>query len=641
MRSLLRVSPMGVLLIGEDHTIRELNEPALELLGYSREELIGQHPQLFHPGHDAFERTLGSSGSGSCSAETLCILKDGRPLTLKLTAALIDPDAPGCGYALTLLKSAFGDPVDEPFFARIFDQIPDAVGLTRATDNTFAEINQAFEDLFGYSREELIGHTSLELGLWEHPEDHDHLVAAVKDTPLVRGLEFRMRKKDGHSFIAAFTAREIKQDGKTLRLVILNDTTEHRNIENALRESEAHLEAAQAHAHMGSWTLDLGLNRDFWSKQMYRLFDLEPAPFPPTFQDYLELVHPDDRATVTEAFQLSVQTGVTTTREYRTNPARCTPRVLENTVCADCDAQGKPLHLSGTIQDITERKHIENALRESEAHLEAAQSHAHIGSWTLDLGLDQGFWSKENYRLFDLKPSPHPPCFRDYLELVHPSDRTAVEDGFRQVVQSGLATTMEYRTNPAKCSPRVLEIAICAETDDHGKPLGLSGTIQDITERKRIENALRESEKRTKLLLENSNDLFLIIDAEGNFKEAMGPVKTILGYEPQELIGQNGLDNIHPQDLPQAAAILRDAIANPGIAYRSEYRYRHKDGSWIPFETVGVNWIQDPDIQGVILNCRDVGQRKAAEASLRLSEMRLEAAQAQAGIGSWEFDPTT
>ncbi|HNX95667.1 MAG TPA: PAS domain S-box protein, partial [Holophaga sp.] len=164
---------------------------------------------------------------------------------------------------------------------------------------------------------------------------------------------------------------------------------------------------------------------------------------------------------------------------------------------------------------------------------------------------------------------------------------------------------------------------------------------QDITERKRIENALRESEKRTKLLLENSNDLFLIIDEKGCYKAAMGPVKAILGYEPHELIGQNGLDNIHPQDLPQAGATLRDAIANPGIAYRSEYRYHHKDGSWIPLETVGVNWIQDPDIQGILLNGRDISQRKAAEASLRLSEMRLEAAQAQAGIGSWEFDPTT
>lgn len=510
---MLRASPMGVLLLGDDHTIHEINEQALELLGYSREELIGEQPRLFHPGHDTFERALEASGARPCSAEAICIRKDGRSQSLKITGALVDPDAPGRGYALTLLERGPQDSIDEPYFARIFDQIPDAVCLTRVTDNTFAEINQAFEDQFDYSRGELIGRTSLELGLWEHPEDQDRLVAAIQDTPLVRGLEFRMRKKDGHSFIASFTAREIERDGNTLRLVILNDTTEHRNIENALRESEAHLEAAQSHAHMGSWTLDLGLNRGFWSKQMYRLFDLEPAPFPPAFQDYLELVHPDDRAAVREAFQQVVQSGITSTREYRTNPARCTPRVLENTVCADSDAQGKPLHLSGTIQDITERKHIENALR--------------------------------------------------------------------------------------------------------------------------------ESEKRIKLLVDNSNDLFFIINEEGLFKEAMGPVKAILGYEPQELIGQNGLDHIHLQDLSQSEAVLREAVAHPGIAYRSEYRYRHKDGRWITLETVGVNWLPDPDIQGILLNGRDITQRKAAEASLRLSETRLETAQAHAGIGSWEFDPTT
>jgi PAS domain S-box-containing protein len=148
--------------------------------------------------------------------------------------------------------------------------------------------------------------------------------------------------------------------------------------------------------------------------------------------------------------------------------------------------------------------------------------------------------------------------------------------------------------------------------------------VLDITERKRAEAALRKSENRLQRLLLNSSDLTFVIDAAGTILSANGPVEAILGFTPSELVGVHGPSLVHPDDRAAADAVRNQTIAGrPGVSFRLEYRHRHKDGHWVPIETVGMCWLHDPSIGGIVLNSRDISERKQAETALLESQQRF------------------
>ncbi|PTX96534.1 PAS domain S-box protein [Opitutus sp. ER46] len=296
-------------------------------------------------------------------------------------------------------------------------------------------------------------------------------------------------------------------------------------------------------------------------------------------------------------------------------------RMLLSISARAVDVAGVAMRLS-IVYDITARKQTELALRESEARMEAAQSQAQIGSWTLDLESGTGFWSRQMFGLFDLEPG-EPPTLSEVEAMIHPDDVAPMRAAMRAVAETGVPGNFEHRTNPDRCRLRHLEAHILAARDAGGVITGLSGTLQDITHRKQVEEALRESERRLQRLLQNSNDLFMVIDAQGRFLSVHGPVEAVLGYTPAEMLGRSGFDDIHPDDMEVATSTLRQTLSNPAVAYRNEYRTRHKDGHWVTMETVGTNWLHDPGIRGVVLNSRDITERK------RLTELQTAKAQAE------------
>jgi PAS domain S-box-containing protein len=147
--------------------------------------------------------------------------------------------------------------------------------------------------------------------------------------------------------------------------------------------------------------------------------------------------------------------------------------------------------------------------------------------------------------------------------------------------------------------------------------------VHDISERKRAEAALRRSEEYFRSLIENALDIIAVLDADGLLWYVSPSVERVLGYRPDELEGENVFQLLHPDDLQRLTKIFTEGITVRGITVETQFRMRHKDGSWHHFEAIGRNMLDDPSVMGVVVNARDITERKLDEIALAENEQKF------------------
>jgi PAS domain S-box-containing protein len=146
---------------------------------------------------------------------------------------------------------------------------------------------------------------------------------------------------------------------------------------------------------------------------------------------------------------------------------------------------------------------------------------------------------------------------------------------------------------------------------------------EERKQRRRVEAELVRCEKHFRALTENALDIVSILDPQGVFAYNSRSVKRVLGYEPKDLAGQSAFALVHSEDLPRVLQAFDYGLRNPDRTVTLDFRFQHRDGSWRNLEVVGQSRLGDPDIAGVVLNSRDITQRKQTEAELRESEQRF------------------
>jgi diguanylate cyclase (GGDEF)-like protein/PAS domain S-box-containing protein len=138
----------------------------------------------------------------------------------------------------------------------------------------------------------------------------------------------------------------------------------------------------------------------------------------------------------------------------------------------------------------------------------------------------------------------------------------------------------------------------------------------EVEERKAAERAVRASEERFRSLVQNSSDVISIVDADGGVRYHSESVRRVLGYDPGELVDGDPLSLVHPDDRERVGRFVAEAALRPGVTAAETWRIRHRDGTWLHSETVAANLLEDPNVRGLVLNTRDVSDRKELEAQL-------------------------
>jgi PAS domain S-box-containing protein len=272
--------------------------------------------------------------------------------------------------------------------------------------------------------------------------------------------------------------------------------------------------------------------------------------------------------------------------------------------------------------EITERRRMEEALRESEVNLSMAQRIAGVGSWDWDIKTDRLTWSTETYRIFNRDPGDYTPRVEDALTSVCPDDRKLLEEKVRTAIEKNEPYEHEYRiTNP---DGTVKHIHALGEVilDQEGRPVRIRGSIQDVTERKRAEEELRESEQKLRLITDNSPAYIAYVGADDllyrfvnrRYEEAFGmPVQEIVGKHIREVVGESGYQF--------ARKYIEEAKAGNLVSYVNVIDMQ-RGKRWLE-----VNYVPDFNENGtlraLVVLSYDITDQKQAEEALRESEEKF------------------
>src|SRR6266404_5268825 len=304
------------------------------------------------------------------------------------------------------------------------------------------------------------------------------------------------------------------------------------------------------------------------------------------------------------------------------------------------DKTGVVALVGGVGVDITERIEAEAALRESEAKLKQAQQLANIGYWERDLIADRISWSKETGRILGLESFRGVPNQAQLRGFIHPDDWQHHQQVLNEALQGSRLFDVEVRFVRPDGSIRFVHIRDEIVREESGKPIRMFGAVQDVTERRRAEEAVRRSEEHLRLVIDTIPTMAWSVRPDGVVDFLNQRWLDYAGLSLEEYVN-DPTGPIHPEDTPR---VMEKWLAQMAIGegYEDEMRLRRADGEyrWFLVRTEPLR-----DAQGNVVkwygSSIDIEDRKQAEEKLKHSKVQLAQAQRLAHIGSWDWDLRT
>lgn len=289
--------------------------------------------------------------------------------------------------------------------------------------------------------------------------------------------------------------------------------------------------------------------------------------------------------------------------------------------------------------DVTERKTAEESIRNSEKRFRSLVENAEdIISLSDENGM-RFYVSPAIERItgYSIPETLNQPVF----DILHPDDREYAKNIRDEIVREpGVLKQIVFRFLHKNGSHVWIEGTLVNLLHDENVK-AIVGNFHDITERKKAEENLRNSEKRFRSLIENSNDLISLSDGNTNLFYVSPSVERITGYTIEETINRSVFSFVHPGDIKHGEMARQHFLKNPGVSIPLSFRYRHKNGNYIWMEGTIVNLLNDENVKAVVGNYHDVTERKINEEKVRLSNERFEMVSKATNDAVWDWNLET
>ena len=604
-----------------------VNDACIKMWGYDHEnEILGRSLSEFWEGDGIFSTIKELQEKGVASGEDIGKRKDGSFVNVQFSANTFKDEVGNPAY----MFGSFFDITDRKRAekvlqqAQIIDQIHDSVISTDMEGNiTFS--NKGSEKLHGYTVRELSGkHISFIFS-----DDEQETLQKQVIEPLVEkgthDTELRMRRKSGEIIYIHLSLSLIKNENKTPTGMIgyAIDITQRKRAEDALRESEERFrEIAE------------NINEVFWVRNPDKMVYISPAyeeiwgrtceSLLQNPNSFIEAIHPDDLERILKAFQAALSPAKAFNEEYRiVRPDGSIRWVWARSF--PTKSKERPNHSVGIAQDITERKRAEDALRTSEEKYRTltfnipGMIYRGRPDWSTEIIQNSEVLCGYSIDEFNSRKV-------NWLDLIHPDNKDQVLDEVAKIIDAPDSIHQEYRIIAKDGKIRWVSDHKTSFFKEDGSLSGVDGIVYDITERKKVEEAVEHSEAQLHTLIAAASlsGQAIMMQQDRNGMEAVcvfanDAAVSLTGYTRNELSKKSWIELVHPLYRDAAADRYKRRMQGERISELFNIQIIRKNGTEVPVELASI-MTTFKGKKTLVTLFRDITERKRAEDALRESE---------------------
>lgn len=622
------------------------NNSVMRKLGYTTEELTGQSVLMVHPPErrDEAGRIVAEMLAGIADyCPVPLITKDGRQIPVE--TRVMAGKWSGQDVIFGVTKDLSDIKASEEKFSKAFHASPALMAISEIESGRYLDINEAFLQTMGYARNEVIGRTSLELNLFADPGQRTLLLDRMQRDSHVRNAEIVVRAKSGEIRHGLFSVEFIQLQNKKLLLTVMNDITERRTAEEALRQSKAQLELFFAQSLDGFFFMMLdepitwndtadkeaALDYVFAHQRITKINDAILTQYNTTREQFIGLTPKDlfahDLAQGRRIWRNFFDTGHlhidTDERKFDG-----TQMWVEGDYVCMYDLEGRIAGHFGIQRDVTTRKQADEALRAAEEKYRILFEKAPIGIFQSTPG---GKFIKVNQTQANIygysSPEEMVEQVQDIKQQLY-ADPSAREIFKLHMAEEGVVNGWVDKSLRKDGSSIWVSRTVRAVKGERDEIQYYEGFTQDITNRKEAEGALLEAEARWQFALSGSGDGVWDWNIQTGHVFYSKQWKAMLGYAEDEI--GNASDEweklVHPDDLEHANNELNRHLEGQTPVYICEYRIRCKTGEykWVLDRGKMMEWTSDGKPLRAIGTHTDITAHKQAEEQLRIQLKEIE-----------------
>ena len=621
-------SPAGHLTLDLSGTIVEANLRAATLFGINRRELIGQPLARFIARdyqdilHRHCQETVKAHTRQTCELqlqeeagvsrwiylESLAVYEESGRRTHWRTSLLDVSARKRAEQAKSLIVRDLSR--SRQHFRTLFNWTPSAVGISTMADGRLLNVNEGFTRLTGYQREEVIGRTTVELGLWADPSERATVLREIQGQGRLHNREGRLRTKSGEIRSLIVSVDSIQLGSIPCLIYLAHDITERKRAEEVLR--------------LAKFSMDRASDAVYWIDPQAKILDANEAASRMLGYSKDELcamtihdLNPDFPADRWPGFWAETKRRGTMVFEtvHRAKNGRSIPiEVAVNYL----SHEGKEYHCA-FVRDITERKRVADKISLLAERLELATSAGQIGVWDWNIQKNELVWDDQMFTLYRVKKEDFSGAYEAWLSAVNPADRARCDEAIQQAIRKEKPYDIEFRVSWPDGTVRIIKANGQMAWDTDGAPLRMTGVNYDVTDRRRMEEELRGSESRLRAILDNSPGMVFLKDAEGRYLHVNRQFERAFHMTCEQVVGKTDEAIFVPE---QAAAFRANdlKVFQAGEPLEFEELAMHDNGLHTSIVSKFLLYGGDGKPYALCGITTDITDRKRIEDALRQSE---------------------